>query len=269
MTIAGLFADFVRTSLLWLAFNFACYAILAGGAYLLFWRLGRKRWAHKRVPSASRREPEPGREFLLSLVTIVMFSVMLGLVKVVTDLGWTRMYPSISDYGVPYFILSVAVIALVHDTYYYWAHRFMHSRLLFNRVHRVHHQFTNPTPFASYAFHPLEGMIEILILGLLLFVMPIHAYALGLYILILTALNVVSHLGYEFYPAWVARGFITSTHHNLHHSRFTGHYMLYFNLWDRWMGSNYADYHALCARTAAARRGMAGSGAKGEEVSAA
>lgn len=259
--------DFVRTTLAWFAFSFACYGVAAGGAYLLFWRFGRNIWRHKRIQADARRVPEPGREFKLSLLTIAMFSVMLGLVRLLTDLGWTRMYADIGTYGIGYFVLSIVVIALVHDTYYYWAHRFMHSRLLFKHVHRIHHQFTNPTPFASYAFHPLEGMIEILIIGVLLFVMPIHAYALALYILILTLLNVVSHLGYEFYPAWISRWFITSTHHNLHHSRFTGHYMLYLNLWDRVMGSNYADYPALCARFAAASGRQAPAPAKEEGIS--
>mgnify|MGYP001552166653 FL=1 len=33
--------DFVRTTLAWFAFSFACYGVAAGGAYLLFWRFGR------------------------------------------------------------------------------------------------------------------------------------------------------------------------------------------------------------------------------------
>ena len=57
-------------------------------------------------------------------------------------------------------------------------------------------------------------------------------------------LNVISHLGYEFYPSWIARWFITSTHHNMHHTNARGHFMLYFNIWDRLMGTNEGGYEA-------------------------
>ncbi len=82
------------------------------------------------------------------------------------------------------------------------------------------------------------------IVAVLLFVMPIHPGALAIYIVVLTYLNVISHLGYELYPAGVSNWFITATHHNLHHSRGRGHYMLYFNFWDRLMATNQPDYHA-------------------------
>lgn len=131
--------------------------------------------------------------------------------------------------------------------------RWMHSKLLFRHVHRVHHDFSNPTPFASYAFHPLEGLIEIAVIGAMLLLLPIHPYALGVYFFVLTVLNVVSHLGVEFYPSWVSAWFITATHHNIHHSRFKNHYMLYFDLWDRLMGTNFKDYREICRRLAAAK----------------
>ena len=71
--------------------------------------------------------------------------------------------------------------------------------------------------------------------------------AVASYVVVLTALNVVSHLGYEFYPARLARWFITSTHHNLHHDRSHGHFMLYFNFWDRLMDTNERDYEMQIA----------------------
>jgi Delta7-sterol 5-desaturase len=253
--LPGLLHQFAASAAGWFAFTFFSYGLVAGGAYWLLWVKGSERWQHKRIPADRRRKPRPWDEFWLSVLLFAMFAAMLGGVRVLTELGWTRMYDDIGRHGIGYFAGSILIIAVVHDTYYYWAHRLMHSKLLFRRVHRVHHQFTNPTPFASYAFHPFEGVIELAIIGVLLLVMPIHPWALGIYFLGLTVLNVVSHLGYEFYPAWVSRWFITSTHHNLHHARFHGHYMLYFNIWDRLMGTNQADYHAICEQLAQAERG--------------
>jgi sterol desaturase/sphingolipid hydroxylase (fatty acid hydroxylase superfamily) len=243
---------FLRTMAEWFAFMFLVYFVMASAAYRILWVDRAEQLSHKRIQQKARRTPNPFSELSLSVQSLLLLAVMLGGVHVLTALGWAKFYDEIGTHGIGYFWLSMGVIAVVHDTYYYWAHRWMHSKLLFDRVHRVHHQFINPTPFASFAFHPLEGVIEIGILGALLLVMPVHPWAVAIYFTIHTALNVVSHLGFEFYPAWVSRWFITSTHHNLHHSRFTGHYMLYFNIWDRAMGTNHADYRALAQRLAMA-----------------
>jgi sterol desaturase/sphingolipid hydroxylase (fatty acid hydroxylase superfamily) len=54
-------------------------------------------------------------------------------------------------------------------------------------------------------------------------------------------------LGYEFFPkGWashpITKWINTSTHHNLHHQKFLGNYSLYFNFWDRIMGTNFPQY---------------------------
>ena len=106
-------------------------------------------------------------------------------------------------------------------------------------------------------FIPLEAVVEVAWVAPVALLLPIHPGAFAIYIVILTVLNVISHLGYEFYPPWIARWFITSTHHNMHHTNARGHFMLYFNIWDRLMGTNEADYEdeieKISARARAAR----------------
>jgi len=227
------------------AYVYISYFVFADLAYRFLWQAPDQRWQHKRI---QRQFPDAGQvaeEIRLSTVTTIFFGVMIALIYAIDSLGWTQIYWTISDYGWPYLALSVAVIAVVHDTYYYWVHRLMHVPKLFKIVHKQHHSFVNPTPFSALAFHPLEGLIEIGIIGLLLFVMPLHPLAMAIYLMILTFLNMVSHVGYELYPRWVHKYFITSTHHNLHHSRANGHYMLLFPFWDRLMGTNHAEYEEI------------------------
>lgn len=58
--------------------------------------------------------------------------------------------------------------------------------------------------------------------------------------------NIKSHVGYEFYPANFNRGplrFLTSsTHHNLHHQRFSGNYGVHFRIWDKLLKTEFKDY---------------------------
>jgi len=229
--------------LIFLAF-YGHFVIIAGSAYLVLWRWFPGRFERYRIQNKPLHTARPKREFILSTWFSVFFSLLLTVLWVFAELGWTAFYTDVAEYGWGWFFASILVLALVHDTYYYWAHRFMHHPRVFRYVHKVHHQFHNPTPFASYAFHPLEAIIESAWVPPLIFLVPIHPAAFAIYVVILTVLNVISHLGYEFYKPWVAKWFITSLHHNMHHSRGRGHYMLYFNIWDRLMGTNAADYEA-------------------------
>jgi sterol desaturase/sphingolipid hydroxylase (fatty acid hydroxylase superfamily) len=123
----------------------------------------------------------------------------------------------------------------------------MHSSALYKRVHKVHHLSTNPSPWAAYAFHPLEAMVEAGIVVVLAFIIPVHPLSISLFLLIMMIYNVYGHLGYELYPkrfsrSRVGRWINTSVNHNQHHQFFTGNYGLYFLWWDRWMGTIREDY---------------------------
>jgi sterol desaturase/sphingolipid hydroxylase (fatty acid hydroxylase superfamily) len=59
--------------------------------------------------------------------------------------------------------------------------------------------------------------------------------------------NVLGHCGYEIWPrwfldSWAGRFLNTPTHHAMHHEKFRSNYGLYFNIWDRMMGTNHPDY---------------------------
>lgn len=233
------------------------FLVIAALAYGLCWRLGRDALAPRRIQQRPLRDPKPRRELAFSTLSIGIFTLLLTGLWAFDQFGWTALYWDVAEHGWLWFWAQIAVLAVVHDSYYYWAHRWMHHPRVFRHVHKLHHEFHNPTPFASYAFHPWEAVVEVAWIAPLAFLMPIHPVALGLYVVVLTVLNVISHLGYEFYRPSVARWFITSTHHNLHHTRAKGHFMLYFNLWDRLMGTNQHDYVAaieeIDARAARAR----------------
>jgi len=136
---------------------------------------------------------------------------------------------------------------LIHDTYFYWTHRAMHSSALYQWVHKIHHLSMNPSPWAAYAFHPLEAVVEAGIVVVFAFVIPVHPLHISLFLLIMMIYNVYGHLGYELYPNRFSRSRVgkwinTSVNHNQHHQFFTGNYGLYFLWWDRWMGTLRKDY---------------------------
>jgi lathosterol oxidase len=84
--------------------------------------------------------------------------------------GYNNVYLDITEYGIPYLFFSFLWLILLHDTWFYWIHRMMHHPLLYKKIHLIHHKSTNPSPFAAFAFHPLEAIVEALIFPLL----PLH-----------------------------------------------------------------------------------------------
>ena len=239
-----------------LVFFFGHFLLIAGFAYAVVWWQGSEVFGHRRIQQRPRRA-RPWLELQHSTTSILIFTLLLCGLWIVSEAGFTRVYFTVAEHGTAYFVFSIVVMAVVHDTYYYFAHRFMHHPKVFRYVHKVHHSFSNPTPFASYAFHPLEALIEVAWVGPLMLIMPIHPAAFAIYVVILTVFNVISHLGYEFYRPTVARWFITSTHHNMHHAGSKGHYMLYFNLWDRLLATNTVDYEARVREITARPAGAA------------
>jgi uncharacterized protein (DUF2147 family) len=124
----------------------------------------------------------------------------------------------------------------------------MHHKNLFKHVHRVHHESTNPSPWAAYAFHPWEALIQALVMPILVFVLPLHPLTAFTFLAYMIIRNVIGHLGFEILP----KGFTKNkwlnwntavTHHNMHHEHFHNNYGLYFTWWDKLMKTEDAKYH--------------------------
>ena len=68
------------------------------------------------------------REIGYSFLTIAIFSTVGTLIFILRKHGYTKIYTNFSDHSVAYFIFSVVLFIVMHDTYFYWSHRLMHSK---------------------------------------------------------------------------------------------------------------------------------------------
>lgn len=222
------------------------YFIIAGGSFLIFYFLLKNTLFSRRMQSKFPHRKDYLRDISFSLVTILIFATMAALVFVVLR-PYTNFFQPYDLYGKAYYFLTFPLMLLVHDAYFYAIHRLMHHPKLFRLVHRVHHFSTNPSPWTSYAFHPLEAFLEAGIIPLIAFTLPVHPSALGLFLLFQFCYNVYGHLGFELFPKNFQKSLIgkwinTGTAHNQHHEHFHGNYGLYTLIWDRLFGTLRKDY---------------------------
>ena len=229
------------------------YLLIAGPAYLIFYIFFRHRFRHLRIQKLFPKTSDYYREIGYSFLTFLIFS-FIGLVLIHPAVKpHTQVYNHISDYGWGYFVLSVLLALIIHDAYFYLTHRLMHHPKLFKVFHLTHHKSTNPSPWAAFAFSPLEAVVEGSIIFVIAFLIPIHTFGILAFLLFMTIYNVYGHLGYEIYPKWLVNSKIgswlnTSTNHNQHHKYFKGNYGLYFRLWDEVFKTTHPTYAETISR---------------------
>jgi sterol desaturase/sphingolipid hydroxylase (fatty acid hydroxylase superfamily) len=225
------------------------YLILAAVSFVVFYWLLRKPLRSRRIQQRFPLWKDYGRDFLFSVISIVIFSSMAYLVIGVWKEENHFIYGNFSQLGMAYHVLSFVWLFFLHDAYFYWIHRLMHHPVIFKHVHLVHHYSTNPSPWTAYAFHPLEAILEAGIIPLAAFTLPVHMGLFSGFMLFQIIYNIYGHLGYELWPRSMARHPIgrwinTGVAHNQHHKYFKGNYGLYTLIWDRMMGTLRNDYAA-------------------------
>ena len=234
--------------------NVLIYVFLAVSAFVVFWVAFKEKFQTRRIQQ--ERSASKGllrREIKNSLVALFILTVIDIAIYEAQLSGYTKIYTNVNDYGWLYLILSVVVMILLHDAWFYFTHRFMHHPKIYKYVHKVHHESIDPSPFAAFSFHPLEGIIDAGIFVIFAFAFPVHLIALWAWQLVHVVLNITGHLGYEIYPKgfnkhWLFRFKAPSTHHNMHHEKFNGNFGFYFTWWDKIFKTEFNDYHEVYDR---------------------
>ena len=224
------------------------YGVMAGGLTALTRTLLRRQAWQRRLQKSWPRVESMLQEALWSTSTFLLLGCTSALVFWANESGWITIYRDAGQHGWLYFALVTAGLVVGYDTFFYWTHRLFHTKWLFRHLHVIHHQFRNPSPFCAFSFHPLEALLGgATFVPLVAALMPVPALGVALFVVLTAFVNIYGHMGVEFFPAGFARRgwirwFNTCTHHNMHHSHVHCNFSLYFNFWDRWLGTNHPNY---------------------------
>lgn len=187
------------------------------------------------------------RDIKLSILSAAIFALAAAFIMSEYGWGFTRLYSHAQQYDLWYILASYGIVLVLQDTFFYFTHRLFHHSTLFRWIHQGHHRSHYPTPWTSFAFDPLEAIIQSLFLIAIVLVVPLHFITLIAVLTTMTMWAVLNHLGIDRLPLsfphhWLSRWCIGPAHHSIHHLKYTVHFGLYFTFWDKLLGTQDPSY---------------------------
>ena len=218
------------------AIVFLRYVLFTGVYYIIFRRLFYEKFSDRVLVIKKPKKAQLRRELLLSIYSALIFGFFgLGAV-ILWQYGALRIYTEISLFPIWYIPLSLVLFLILHDTYYYWLHQWMHRSRWMRKFHMEHHKSVETTVLTSFAFHPIESVLQAVFLPFFTLLIPINHIVLLFILAIMTISSVVNHAGVEVYfkemDSGASKYFIGATHHDEHHRNARKNFGLYFTFWD-------------------------------------
>lgn len=139
---------------------------------------------------------------------------------------------------------QLLAMVVLHDAYFYWCHRLMHTNFFWD-IHGVHHRDVDPNVVTSHVFHYIETTINYtflvwftLIAGLIfggVFFVPSLVF-----VVFTITWNIYGHGAKNLFPDWVTNSWLGQwivwpNYHLEHHRHGTGNFEFFFTYWDKLM----------------------------------
>lgn len=186
------------------------------------------------------------REIMCTVKSVPFMSVPTVVLFFIEVRGNSKLYNDVGDSPLGYAGLALSCVTFIAftDACIYWIHRFLHHRTVYKYLHKTHHTWKVPTPFASHAFHPIDGFLQSCPYHLYPFLFPLHKVTyLGLFIFV-NIWTVSIHDGDYRVPGVLQPLVNGCAHHTDHHLFYNYNYGQFFTLWDR-IGGSYKNPSAF------------------------
>lgn len=239
-------SEFLYLFIVFSIITFLRYIIMSG-AYqkMIYDRLARL--IPQRIISPKYPRKQQITEIIWSGISSILFGIIGVLMIMAWQHGYTAIYTDWDAFPLWYIPISLFGALFVHETYYYWLHRWLHHPKIYRHIHKIHHDSVSTSVWTSFSFHPIESVLQAIIIPLMVMIVPMHLVVLLFLLMVMTISAIINHAGVEIYPSswrtnFILKWLIGSTHHDLHHRRFTKNYGLYFTIWDIWMDTESGEF---------------------------
>jgi len=143
---------------------------VAGGTYLFFYSPLSQSFVNHNLRHWSPSWRSIQQDITLSVLSAGVFALAAAFIMTGYSWGITRLYSHPQQYGLCYLGVSYGAVLVLQDAYFYFTHRLFHHPSLFRWLHQGHHRSRYPTPWTSFAFDPLEAIVQSLFLVGIVFV---------------------------------------------------------------------------------------------------
>ncbi len=217
------------TCLRYRIFGFIVYFISATLSYMFIWdktTVKHPKFLKNQIPM----------EMAQTMRSMPIMSLLTAPFLVAEVRGYAKLYDTFDEEPFPYYsILQFPLFIAFTDFFIYWIHRGLHHPLIYKTLHKPHHKWIMPSPFASHAFHPIDGWSQSVPYHLFPFVFPLQKAAYVLLFGFINIWTVMIHDGEYVANSPVING---AACHTMHHLYFNYNYGQFTTLWDR-MGGSY------------------------------
>ena len=216
--------------------------------FLAYWGfLAALAWLESAVPAfhaAPNRNRRWPTNFGLAIINVVL--VTLTPLSAVIAAQWAK------DNGIGLFNMAggplwiaLAATVVIRSFAGYALHVLLHKIHLLWPIHRVHHSDTHLDVTTTIRTHPLEFVLQFLVMVTLTIVLGLDPWALAAYELVEGFVSLASHANVQRLPDRLDRAlrwlFVTPNMHCLHHSSYRpetdSNYGALFSVWDRLFGT--------------------------------
>lgn len=193
-------------------------------------------------------------EIIYASKSIPLMGVFTALIFIFEVRGYSKLYwrsdidPDSFYQSWIFICITIVSFLMFTDGLIYWIHRGLHYRWFYKYIHKDHHKWKISTPFASHAFHPLDGFFQSVPYHIYPFLFPTHKVAYLLLFMIVNVWTVSIHDGYYCVPKLLQPFINGSAHHTDHHLFYKYNYGQFFTLWDH-LGGSYQYPTALASST--------------------
>ncbi|KAA8643190.1 hypothetical protein EYZ11_010326 [Aspergillus tanneri] len=224
----NIYRQFLSFFLIVWIFGFITYFVSATLSYIFIWdktTVRHPKFLKNQIPM----------EIAQTMKSMPIMSLLTAPFLVAEVRGYAMLYDGFSDEPFPYYsILQFPLFIAFTDLCIYWIHRGLHHPLIYKTLHKPHHKWIMPSPYASHAFHPLDGWAQSVPYHVFPFIFPLQKFAYVILFGFINLWTVLIHDGEYVSNSPVING---AACHTMHHLYFNYNYGQFTTLWDRLGGS--------------------------------
>jgi len=213
------------------------YWLTAGGWHIVIYKImGKELFEDKGRPKPTWATIT--HQMWLAQRSLLVYACLPIISEYLIENDLTKAYYYVDQVGgwANYAICCVLYLSLV-EIGIYWMHRTLHTnKWLYNNIHGPHHFYNKKetlTPWASIAFHPIDGMLQASPYVACLFIIPMHFYThmAMLFFTGMWATNIHDSMWGNLEPI------MGSKYHTVHHTHYVYNYGQFFTFCDSFWGT--------------------------------